>query len=175
MNARKLALFGGSAVIIAGGLLYVLGVYPPASGRAGQGAIGQRNVYRAEQPKDASVNPDDAPVATEAIAEQMKLAPELKNGQIFQLNTGQLYQMTNNKLLAVRDGMTFQLATGQMLQMQNGRLLALQNGKLLALQDGMMYHLANGQVFRMAHGGMMQMMTGNMMHMTGNMQSQLRQ
>ena len=67
MNAKKLALFGGSGVIVAGCLLYAFGIYPPSSGRAGQGAIGQRQVYRAEQPKDASVNPDAAPVAMAAI------------------------------------------------------------------------------------------------------------
>jgi hypothetical protein len=72
MNVKKLALFGASAVIVAGGLLYALGGYPPASGRAGQGAIGKRQVYRAEQPADASVTPGAAPVAIEATAEQLK-------------------------------------------------------------------------------------------------------
>ena len=70
MNIRRLALFAGAAVVIAGGLVYTLGIYPPASGRAGQGAIGERQVYRAQQPKDATVTPGTAPVAMQAATPQ---------------------------------------------------------------------------------------------------------
>ena len=83
----------------------------------------KRQVYRAEQPADASVNPDAAPVAMAAITKQMKShqLPELQNGQIFQLNSGEMYQLNNGKLLALRDGMTFQLKNDQMLQLQHGQ------------------------------------------------------
>jgi hypothetical protein len=135
MNVKKLALFGASAVIVAGGLLYALGGYPPASGRAGQGAIGKRQVYRAEQPADASVTPGAAPVAIEATAEQLKNqpAPKLQNGQIFQLNTGQLYQLNNGQMLALRNGQMLALRNGQLLAMKNGQMLALNNGQIQAM------------------------------------------
>ena len=70
MNTKKLALCAGAVVVVAGGLIYSLGIYPPASMRGGEGAIGKRDVYRAEQPADASVNPGAAPVAMQATAEQ---------------------------------------------------------------------------------------------------------
>ena len=103
MNAKKLALFGGAAVVLAGGLIYSLGIYPPGSGRDGQGAIGERKVYRAEQPADASVTPGAAPVAMAATAESMKnhQVPELQNGQIFQMSNGQMVQMMNGKFCAI--------------------------------------------------------------------------
>ena len=65
MNTKKLALFAGAVVVVAGGLIYALGIYPPASLRGGEGAIGKRDVYRAEQPADATVTPSAAPVATQ--------------------------------------------------------------------------------------------------------------
>ena len=54
MNVKKLALFAGAGVLVAGGLVYSLGIYPPASLLGGEGAIGKRDVYRADQPQDAS-------------------------------------------------------------------------------------------------------------------------
>ncbi|HZD46727.1 MAG TPA: hypothetical protein VE109_11660 [Acidobacteriaceae bacterium] len=163
MNARKLALFGGSAVIVAGGLLYALGIYPPAAGRAGQGAIGQRQVYRAEQPQDASVNSGAAPVAMQATAEEFKNHPELQNGQIFQLSTGQMYQLNNGQLLALQNGQIFKMRNGQMLQLQNGQLNLMRNGQLVALRNGQMYQMSTGQLFRMNNGQMLQMNNGQML------------
>ena len=85
MNTKKLALFAGAVIVVAGGLIYTLGIYPPASMRGGEGAIGKRDVYRAEQPADASVNPGAAPVAMQATVDQMKnhKLPELQNGHDF--------------------------------------------------------------------------------------------
>jgi co-chaperonin GroES (HSP10) len=165
MNAKKLALFGGSAVIVAGGLLYALGVYPPASGRAGQGAIGQRQVYRAEQPADASVTPGAAPVAMEATAQELKNhpAPKLQNGQIFQLNTGQLYQMNNGQMLQMKNGQMLQMKNGQMLQLQNGQFYLMKNGQMLALRNGQMYQLSTGQMLQMNNGQMLALRNGQML------------
>jgi len=65
---KKLVLFSAGAVVIACGLIYVLGVYPPASTRDAQGAIGQREVYRDPQAHDAAVTPGSAPVAASTIS-----------------------------------------------------------------------------------------------------------
>src|ERR1700735_674813 len=108
MNAKKLALFAGAAVVVAGGLVYWLGIFPPVAGRNGQGAIGQRQVYRADQPADASVNPGAAPVAVSATAEQMN-GHKLQNAQINQMNDGQLVQLMNGQLYQVRGGQLVQL------------------------------------------------------------------
>ena len=169
MNAKKLALFGGSGVIVAGCLLYAFGTYPPSSGRAGQGAIGQRQVYRAEQPKDASVNPDAAPVAMAAITEQMKShqLPELQNGQIFQLNSGEMYQLNNGKLLALRDGMTFQLKNDQMLQLQHGQFYLMRGNQLVALQPGQMYQLNTGAMLQMNSDRMFALKNDHMFALKG--------
>lgn len=122
MNIKKLALFGGATVVIAGALVYTLGIYPPASGRAGQGAIGERQVYRAEQPKDASVTPDTAPVAMQATAEQMK------KGQIFELKNGQIVQLSNGAFA---------------LQLKNGDLRLLNNAQFAHLNNAQYAHLNN--------------------------------
>jgi hypothetical protein len=174
MNAKKLALFGGSAVIVAGGLLYALGVYPPASGRAGQGAIGQRQVYRAEQPADASVTPGAAPVAMEATAEQLKNQPTLQNGQIFQLNTGQLYQLNNGQLLQMKNGQMLALRNGQMLQLQNGQFYLMRNGQMLALRNGQMYQLSTGQMLQMRNGQMLALRNGQMLALRNGQMLALR-
>lgn len=89
MNTKKLVLFGASGLVLAGALVYALGIYPPSSSRDGQGAIGKRDVYRAPQPADANVNPDAAPVATQANSKDVK-TPELQNGQMKdgQINNG---------------------------------------------------------------------------------------
>ena len=54
---KKFVLFSAGAVVVAGALIYVLGVYPPTSTRDAQGAIGQREVYRDPQARDAAVTP----------------------------------------------------------------------------------------------------------------------
>src|SRR5437660_11505859 len=72
---KKILVFAGGAIIIAGALVYVLKIYPPISGRDGQGAIGQRQVYRDGQARDAAVTPGAAPVAakTRTAAEIKKI------------------------------------------------------------------------------------------------------
>ena len=76
----KLSLFGGAAVVVAGALIYCLGIYPPASKRDTQGAIGQRDVYRDPQAHDAAVTPGSAPVAgSTLIADAVKYGDALKN------------------------------------------------------------------------------------------------
>lgn len=98
MNTKKLVLFGASGLVLAGALVYALGIYPPSSSRDGQGAIGKRDVYRAPQPADANVNPDAAPVATQANSKDVK-TPEFQNGQLKdgQINSGvHADQMMNN-------------------------------------------------------------------------------
>ena len=72
MNAKKTVLFTGTAAVVAAGLVYTLGIYPPAAARDAQGAIGQRQVYRADQAKDASVTPGEAPVAVKAEGQQAR-------------------------------------------------------------------------------------------------------
>ena len=64
---KKFVLFAAGAVVVAGGLVYVLGVYPPASTRDAQGVIGQRQVYRDPQAKDAAVTPGSAPVVVSTL------------------------------------------------------------------------------------------------------------
>ena len=73
MNTKKAVLFTGTAAVVAAGLVYTLGIYPPAASRDAQGAIGQRQVYRADQSKDASVTPGEAPVAAKAEVQQAQL------------------------------------------------------------------------------------------------------
>src|SRR6516225_4069482 len=116
MNAKRLVLFGSVAVIVAGGLIYSLGIYPPASSRDGQGAIGERQVYRAEQPADASVTPGAAPVALTANVAQLKNSriSELKNGQLVQMN-GQMYQANGGQLVALVTGQVYQV-NGQLVR-----------------------------------------------------------
>jgi hypothetical protein len=64
---KKFVLFSAAAVVIAGGLIYILGVYPPASTKDTQGAIGQREVYRDARAHDAAVTPGSAPVAASTL------------------------------------------------------------------------------------------------------------
>lgn len=135
MNTKKLALFGASAVVLGAGLVYALGIFPPAAGRDGQGAIGQRTVYHAAQPADASVNPNNAPVA--ATPEQ------LKDGQVVtpqngQLNDGIKMQMQN-------DGMKMQMQNNGMQTQNNGMKMQMQsNGMKMQMQnDGMKMQMQN--------------------------------
>jgi len=173
MNSRRLALFGGSAVVVAGGLIYSFGIFPPTSGRDGQGAIGERKVYRAEQASDAAVNPDAAPVAVSANAQAMKgnALSGLQDGQLFQLTSGQMYQLRNGSLVALKSGDQFRVIGGQMLQLQNGALrqmngqmAQLQNGFVLRLQNGMVMQLQNGMVYRMNNGELMHQLSDGQFH-----------
>jgi hypothetical protein len=168
MNAKKMAIFGASVVVLGGVLVYALGIFPPASSRDGQGAIGQRDVYRADQPADASVNPGDAPVA--ATAEQLKneQVVTLQNGQMFQLSNGIMYQIQNGQMVALQNGMMFKLSSGQMAKLENGvvyqlssgqmqrlnmnsgQMLAVKNGQILALQNGVRFQMNNGQMQRLS-------------------------
>jgi hypothetical protein len=68
MNRKKLVIFGGAAIILAGGMAYLLGVHPPGFNH-GQGAIGKRDVYRAQQASDAAVTPGAAPVALQVAGQ----------------------------------------------------------------------------------------------------------
>jgi hypothetical protein len=185
MNTKKLAIFGASALVLAGVLVYALGIYPPASGRDGRGAIGQRDVYHAEQPADASVNPNDAPIAT---ADQLKNGDvvTLQNGEMFQFSNGFRYQVQSGQLRPVQDGITYQLATGQMVQFRNNMLYQMNNGaivrqlstgefvrnmslnQMFALQNGVMFKmLSNGQIQRLG----MNASQMNADHMQMNMNS----
>lgn len=173
MNIKKLAIFGASAVVLAGVLVYALGIYPPASGRDGRGAIGQRDVYHAEQAADASVNPNDAPVAT---ADQLKNAVTLQNGQMFQLSNGIRYQVQNGQMAALRDGVTYQLNTGQMVQFRNGMLYQMNNGEIMRqLNTGELVHqLAVGQVVALQNGIVFKMMNnGQMLALRNQMANQM--
>jgi hypothetical protein len=167
MNTKKLALFGASAVVLAGVLVYALGIYPPASGRDGRGAIGQRDVYRAEQPTDASVNPNDAPVAT---ADQLKNAVTLQNGQMFALSNGQMYQVQNGNFVALQNGQMYRMNDGQMVKMQDGFLYHMNHGELMRqLNTGELVHQLNvGQVVALQNGMMFKMMDNGRMLALGN-------
>jgi transcriptional regulatory protein LevR len=77
---KQFVWFGAGAVVVAGALIYALGVYPPASKREGQGAIGQRDVYRDPQAHDAAVTPGSAPVAASTLtAADTKRIEEISN------------------------------------------------------------------------------------------------
>jgi len=175
MNRNKLLLFVGSAVVVAGGLIYVLGIYPPAAGRDGQGAIGERKVYRAEQPADAAVNPGAAPVAMQATVEMMKnhQIPELQNGMVFQLKSGEMYQLNNGQLMALQNGFVFNLKNGQMLQLQNGQLYELHSGQLLAIKNEMRYQMQSGQMLQIQNGQLLALKSGQMFQLSNGQLFQL--
>ena len=174
MNAKKLALFGGAAVVVAGGLIYSLGIYPPASSRDGQGAIGERQVYRVEQPADASVNPGAAPVAMTANAGQLKNSriSQLKDGQLVQMN-GQMYQLNGGQLVALMNGQNYQF-NGQMLQFNNGAFYQINgqmfqiNGQMFQLTSGQLVQM-NGQMYQLNGGQLVALMNGQMFQMNGQM------
>lgn len=185
MNIRRLALFAGAAVVIAGGLVYTLGIYPPASARDGQGAIGQRQVYRAQQPNDATVTPGAAPVAMQANIEQMKKGQiiQLKNGQLARLSDGGFaLQMTNGDLVALNnaqfarlssaqyarlsDALSANLRPDQMMQVSANQFVFQLNGDrfLAQLHDGMYFQLNNGNFVQLQNGVIAQM-NGRMMQL----------
>lgn len=178
MNTKKLALFAGAAVVIAGGLVYTLGIYPPGSGRDGQGAIGQRQVYRAEQPKDATVTPGTAPVAMQVNAEQMKKGEifQLKNAQIVQTGANQFALQTKNGELLLLNSQLFtevhsdlasHLAAGQIMQVSPGQLMVslstgvynvqLTNNAFLKLADGAYAELRDGALIQQLNGNLVQL------------------
>jgi hypothetical protein len=64
---KRFVWFSAGAIVIAGTLVYVLGVYPPASKREAPGAIGQREVYRDPPANDTAVTPGSAPVAASTL------------------------------------------------------------------------------------------------------------
>jgi hypothetical protein len=77
---KKFVLFSAAAVVLAGGLIYFMGVYPPSSTRDAQGAIGQRQVYRDAQAHDSAVTPGSAPVAASTLsAEQTKKLQDISS------------------------------------------------------------------------------------------------
>jgi hypothetical protein len=170
MNAKKLAIFGASVVVLGGVLVYALGIFPPASSRDGRGAIGQRSVYRAEQPADVNVNPGDAPVA--ATAEQLKneQVVTLQNGQMFQLSNGMMYQIQNGQMVALQNGMMFQLSNGQMAKLENGVVYQLNSGQMqrLNLNSGQMLAVTNGQILALQNGVKFQMNNGQMQQLNMN-------
>lgn len=174
MNAKKLVLIGSSAVVLAGVLVYALGIYPPASGRDGRGAIGQRDVYHAAQPADASVNPNDAPVAT---ADELKNAVNLENGQMYQLSNGQMYQVQNSQMVALRDGMKVQMRDGMVVQFRDGFLYGMSSGgfvRLLKTGD-FVRNLNVGQVVAMQNGMVLRMMSnGQMLALKNEMRDQMQ-
>jgi hypothetical protein len=72
MSTKKTVLFAGTAALVAGCLVYSLRTYPPAASRDAQGAIGQRQIYRADQAKDASVTPGEATVPAQTDLQQAR-------------------------------------------------------------------------------------------------------
>ena len=148
MNTKKLALFAGAAVIVAAGLVYCLGIYPARSSRDGRGAIGQREVYRADQPADASVNPGAAPVAMEADASL------LKKGQIVQLQNGQLLQMSNGNF-------ALRMANGILLQLSNAQFDRLSSAQFAQMNAGLSAHMLNNQMMKVSPDQFVLKLNGN--------------
>ena len=148
MNIRKLALFAGGAVIVAGGVIYSLGIYPPASWRNAHGAIGQRDVYHAEQPVDASVTPDSAPVAMQADASQ------LKKGEVVQLQNGQLLRMSNGDF-AIR------MMNGNLLQLSHAQFSRLSSDQFARMNEGMSAHMQDNQMMKVSPDQFVLRMNGN--------------
>jgi hypothetical protein len=148
MNIRKLALFAGGAVILAGGLVYSLGIYPPASWRNAHGAIGQRDVYHADQPADAAVTPDAAPVAMQAEASL------LKNGQIVQLQNGQLLQLRNGDFM-------LRMANGNLLQLSHAQFNRLSTAQFARMNDGLAAHMQDNQILKVSPDQFVLRLNGN--------------
>lgn len=158
MNAKRWSIFAGAAAVIAGGTVYLLGIYPPALSRDGQGTIGKRDVYRAEQPADASVTPGAAPVAAQAAGLNDKNFV-LNNGQMSQLNSGQMVQLTPNQVTAA-------IASGQFAQATTGEIAALQKNEMFAAKNSGQAILSNGQMFQL--NGKIFMMNNNQMFRVQN-------
>jgi hypothetical protein len=173
MNIRKLALFAGGAVIVAGGVIYSLGIYPPASWRNAHGAIGQREVYHADQPTDASVTPGDAPVAMQADTSLLKkgqIVP-LQNGQLLQLSNGDFaVKMANGKLLQLSNAQFSRLSSAQFAQMNNGLTAHMQNNQMMKVSADQFVLQLNGNYFvtHMAEGKFLQLNNGMYVALTSN-------
>ena len=178
MNIKRLIIFGSSAVVLAGVLVYALGIYPPPSGRDGRGAIGQRDVYRAEQSADASVNPGDAPVAN---ADQMKHGQvvSLQNGMLYRLSSGQIFLVQSGEMVPLQNGLTYQLNSGEMAKFENnmffnlttGAMMNLTSNQMQSIQNGMYFQLQNGLVYQLNNGSLQQMnLTSNQLQ-TNQMQT----
>lgn len=182
MNIRKLALFGGAGVVIAGALVYTLGIFPPASSRNGQGAIGERQVYRAEQPKDATVTPGTAPVAIQANVEQMKKGQivELKNGHIARLSDGSFaLALTTGELLPLNNAQFAQLNAAQYAGLNNALSANLQPNQMMQVSanqfvfelngDRFIAQLQNGMYFQLKNNNFVQLQNGVIAQMNGRM------
>jgi hypothetical protein len=173
MNTKKLAVFAGAAVIVAAGLIYCLGIYPARSTRDGQGAIGERQVYRADQPADASVTPGDAPVAMEADASQLKkgqIVP-LQNGQLLQLSNGDfVIRMTSGKLLQLSNAQFARLSSAQFARMSEGLSAHMQNNQMMKVSPDQFVLQLNGNYFvaHMAEGKFLQLNSGMYVALTNN-------
>jgi hypothetical protein len=148
MNTKKLALFAGATVLVAGGLIYCLGIYPPAPTRDAQGAIGKRDVYRADQPADAAVTPGAAPVAMQADASLMK------KGQIVQLQNGQLLQLSNGDFV-------IRMTSGKMLQLSNAQFARLSSAQFARMSDGLTAHMQNNQMMKVSPDQFVLQLNGN--------------
>jgi hypothetical protein len=148
MNTKKWVLFGGAAVIVAGVMVYSLGIYPPGSARNGQGAIGQRQVYRADQPADASVTPGAAPVAMQADESL------LKKGQIVQLQNGQLLQLSNGDFV-------IRMTSGKLVQLSNAQFTRLSSAQFARMNDGLSAHLQDNQIMKVSPDQFVLQLNGN--------------
>ena len=137
MKTKKLVLFGGVALVVAGGLLYMLGIFPPASSRAGQGAIGRRDVFRSEQPADVSVTPGAAPIASQANSEAQK---KLQSSQANQVNSGVASQVSNGVANEVSNGVANQVNNGVANQVSNGVANQVSNGVANQMNNGAVSH-----------------------------------
>jgi hypothetical protein len=137
MNIKKLALFAGAAVVVAAGLVYSLGIYPARSTRDGQGAIGERQVYRADQPGDVAITPGEAPVAMAADASL------LKKGQIVQLQNGQILQMSNGNF-------EIRMANGVLLRLSNTQFSRLSSAQFAKMSDGLSAHMLSNQMMKVS-------------------------
>ena len=198
MNTKRVALFGGGAVaVIAAGLIYSLGIYPPSSARDGQGAIGERQVYRADQPKDATVTPGVAPVAEQANANLIRkgqifelqngvitqmsngaFAIQLKSGEMLPLNNAQFSHLTSAQLAAMNsNALSANLQRNQIMQLTADKFLFQLNGNqfVAQLRDGMYLQLNSGSFVELKNGAFAQL-NGQLMQMTSNqLQSMMKQ
>ncbi len=173
MNIRKLALFAGGAVIVAGGVIYSLGIYPPASWRNAHGAIGQREVYHSDQPADASVTPDAAPVAMQAEANLLKKGQivQLQNGQLLQLHNGDfVMRMTNGNLLQLSNAQFNRLSSAQFARMNDGLSAHMQDNQFMKVSADQFVLRLNGNYFatHMAEGKFLQLNSGMYVALTSN-------
>lgn len=180
MSKKRLGLYGGALAVIAAGLVYSLGIYPPASVRDGQGAIGQRQVYRAAQPKDANVTPGSAPVAMQADLDQMKKGQmfELKNGQLMRLSDGGFaWKVKNGAFYRLDDGQFTHLNNAQFAQLMHGLSADLHQDVSARLATHMMMRVSANQVVFRLNGDhfLAHLEYGNFMRLRNGMMARLQQ